>query len=111
MDERDADLFRDILEHGEELAGYLSGVPLTKFRSDRMLQLVTERLLEIVGEAATGLSDDARAAVPYDWRAVRGLRNILAHQYGRVEHDALYATATRELPLLLARVRDALAHE
>ena len=30
-----------------------------------------------------------------------GLRNILAHDYGRIDHDKLYATAVREIPSLI----------
>lgn len=108
MDEGDRDALLDLAEHGEEALGYLAGISRTRFRQDRRLVLVTERLLEIVGEAAARLSDDARAEVPFDWKAVRGLRNVLAHQYGSIDLDALYATATRELPDLVAKVRAAL---
>jgi uncharacterized protein with HEPN domain len=34
-----------------------------------------------------------------------GLRNILAHDYGRIDHDRLYATAVKEMPPLIAQLQ------
>lgn len=106
--ERDRDLLEDLVEHGDEAMQYIRGVTLSEFRADRQLARALERVLEIVGETGSRLSEDARGRIPFDWKAVRGLRNVLAHQYGRVDPDELYRAATRELPDLVARVRAAL---
>ena len=108
MDERDRLLFQDIVEHAEEARRYMAGVSPAKFRADRRLRLTIERLLEIVGEAAGGLSDAARAEVEYDWRAVRGLRNVLTHQYGAVDPDLVHRVVTARLPALIAAIRRSL---
>lgn len=105
MRDRDIGLLEDVVRHGEEALAYLHGVTLEQFVKDRRLQLVTERLLEIIGEAAGGLSDEARKAVDVDWRAVRGLRNVLAHQYGAVDLPRLYRTAVNRLPPLIDAIR------
>lgn len=107
--DRDRDLLGDILAHGEEALGYLAGVTEAAFLADRKLQLAIERLLEIVGEAAGNLSALAREAIPFDWAAVRGLRNILSHQYEGVNLDVVYRVATRRLPQLLELARTALS--
>ena len=104
---RDEALFRDVARHAEEAISFVEGVSATEFRKDRRLQLAIERLLEIVGEAAGGLSEEARERVPFDWRAVRGLRNVIAHQYGIVDHARLYRTARDRLPALVAAIRAA----
>jgi len=31
----------------------------------------------------------------------RSLSNILAHDYGRIDHDKLYATAVKDIPNLI----------
>lgn len=95
----------DILEHGEELLAYLEPASYTEFLNDRRLRLITERLMEIIGEAAGYLSEETREQIPYDWKAVRGLRKILTHQYGSVDPVALHASATRDLPELLEAIR------
>lgn len=103
--ERDKELLQDILEHGQEALDYLAGIGFEDFQNDRRLQLVTERLMEIIGEAAGHLSDEARESIPYDWHAVRGLRNILSHQYGNIDPSVLYAASTNQLPELLERIQ------
>ena len=86
---------------------YLDRVSAADFRKDRRLRLAVERLLEIVGEAAGGLSEEARASVPFDWRAVRGLRNVIVHQYGAIDPDQLHRVVKARLPGLVAAIRNA----
>lgn len=109
MDSRDRGLLEDIMAYGEECDGFLRGVALSRFEKDRRLQLATERLLEIIGEAAGALSDEARSRLDYDWRAVRGLRNLIAHQYGVIDAEAIYNVVRNRLPELLGLVRKTLA--
>jgi uncharacterized protein with HEPN domain len=53
---------------------------------DRLRQLATERLLEIIGESANTLTDEFRAQHPeVPWRDFIGLRIVLAHHYHRVD--------------------------
>jgi uncharacterized protein with HEPN domain len=59
--------------------------------------------MELIGEAARGVSKafrDQHAKMP--WKEMIGLRNILAHEYGRIDHDKLYATAVKDIPPLIA---------
>lgn len=104
-DERDLDLLADILDHAQEAVDALEGVTYPEYLGDRILQLASERLLEIIGEAAGGLSAETREAIDYDWRAVRGVRNILAHQYGHVDPERVYAIAKDRLPELARKIR------
>lgn len=98
----------DIARHGEECLNYLEGVERAEFLRDRRLQLVVERLLQIIGEAANGLSEEAHQRIDYDWRAVRGLRNVLAHRYGAVEPERIWGVVRNRLPDLVAKVRRSL---
>lgn len=69
--------------------------------ADRLAQLAVERLLEIVGESARAMSDDARArytAVP--WSDIIGLRIVLAHHYHRVDPAQVWTIASVEIPKL-----------
>ena len=101
----DAERLEDIREHAQEAMEYLRGVSVAAFRQDRLLRLAIERLLEIIGEGAAGLSDATRARIPYDWRAVRGLRNVIAHQYGSIDPDQLHRVVVNRLPELVAAIQ------
>ena len=54
-----------------------------------------------IGELANGLSEEFRSAhgdIP--WHQVRGMRNIIAHQYGTTDIDRLWNVATTDIPML-----------
>ncbi len=39
------------------------------------------------------------------WRDMIGMRNIIAHEYGRVDPDELWKTADRDMPLLVSNLK------
>ena len=36
-----------------------------------------------------------------EWRSLVGQRNVLAHEYGQIDHRRLYDSASRKIPSLL----------
>ena len=75
---------------------------LAAFLGNLMLLRAIERSVEIIGEAARRVSviyQNAHPEIP--WRAIIGQRNILAHEYGRIDHALLYKTAVEDVPLLI----------
>jgi uncharacterized protein with HEPN domain len=77
--------------------------------SDDMLRFALTRAVEIVGEAASKVSADARAETPtIPWPAVVGMRNRLVHAYFDVDADILWTTATESLPALLQELQSIL---
>lgn len=72
---------------------------------DRIAQLAVERLLEIVGESARAMTDEARAAHPsVPWTDIVGLRTVLAHHYHRVDPAQVWTIAAIEMPKLVAEL-------
>jgi len=70
------------------------------------------RNLEIIGEASRKVGADFRTAYPaIPWREMNDLRNVLIHQYEGADADLVWAIVEREIPLLLAAVRDLLDAE
>jgi uncharacterized protein with HEPN domain len=58
-----------------------------------------------IGEAGKRLSADFRnqhPAVP--WREIAGMRDILAHQYDRVEVDEIWGVIQDDIPQLLSMI-------
>ena len=76
-----------------------------QFQRDRVRMLALERSMELIGEAARCISSNLREKHPQiPWKEMIGLRNILAHEYGRVDHKQLYATAMKDVPALIAEL-------
>jgi uncharacterized protein with HEPN domain len=87
--DRDRSHLQDVVEHARLAMEYLDGIDEARLRKNRKLQLAVERLLEIVGEAAGRVSPAGQARLAVDWRGLRGLRNVLSHQYKFVDHGRL----------------------
>ncbi len=69
------------------------------------MQSAVERQFEILGEAARRISQEFQQAHPeIDWRAVIGLRNIIAHRYEQVEQETLWSIIQTVLPDLLMQL-------
>ena len=71
-------------------------------QAERALQLMAERVVEIIGEALSRLRrhhPDAARAVP-EIDKIIGLRNILAHGYDAVDYEILWDVIENRLGVL-----------
>ncbi|MEL6453317.1 MAG: HepT-like ribonuclease domain-containing protein [Cyanobacteria bacterium J06623_5] len=58
--------------------------------------------LIIIGEATKRLSSDFRQEHPYiDWKCASGMRDILTHQYDKIDFDILWNVVSHEIPALV----------
>ncbi len=72
----------DILDAIGQIRVYTEGVDETAFKKDRKTQDAVIRNLEIIGEAARSLPQPVQESTPdVEWRKIKGLRNILIHEY------------------------------
>jgi uncharacterized protein with HEPN domain len=79
------------------------------YRQDRKLRLATERLLEIIGQAAKEISEGFRTRYPdVPWAKIIGLRNVLAHEYGEVKDEKVYLVTAKDIPALAGRLKQIL---
>lgn len=94
-----AQYLSDIDQAMTDVRDFASGRDLEDYRQDRQLRYAIERVLEIVGEATANLSDEVKEQDPsIPWREMRGLRNIVAHVYHRVDPVRVWTVVTRDLP-------------
>ncbi|MGN7292008.1 HepT-like ribonuclease domain-containing protein [Rhizobium sp. SAFR-030] len=73
------------------------------FQQDMMLRLAVERAIEIVSEASRHLPTDLLARereIP--WNSIRGMGNVLRHEYHRVASEVILDVITGDLPPLKA---------
>jgi uncharacterized protein with HEPN domain len=94
---------RDILESARLIAAYVDGVTESAFRSDSEKQDAVVRRIEVIGEATTHLSEETRTAIPeLPFRKMRGMRNVVAHDYARLDVGIVWEVATIHLPEVCA---------
>jgi len=101
--DRDAANFHDMLEVAREARELVAEIQADAFLHDRVRRRALERMLELIGEAARRITPACLAEHPeIQWRRIIGQRNILAHEYGRIDPRLLYQTARQDMPSLIA---------
>jgi uncharacterized protein with HEPN domain len=99
----------DIDEAMADARSFAEGHDLEDYLEDRLLRYGIERALEIVGEATSNLSEEVKARDPsLPWSEMRGLRNIVAHAYHRVDPARVWQVVTRDLPLTHKKIQNLL---
>lgn len=108
-EERDAALLLDMLNAARGIVVFTAGKHFSQYESDRMLQLAVERSVEIIGEAAKGVSSSLKTSHPeINWRGMVTQRHVLAHDYGKIIHSRLWEIATVHVPLLIRQIESLL---
>ena len=99
LDERSIQALRDIVGFAAELDEYVVAHGEEHLHADRPTQLVAEALLHRVGEAVSRLSGELTDAHPeVARRQMKGMRNVVAHQYGFIDYRIVWRALTDDLP-------------
>jgi uncharacterized protein with HEPN domain len=77
----------------------VDGVAVADFFADTEKQDAVIRRIEVIGEATAHLSEATRAELAnLPFRKMRGMRNIVAHDYGNVDVSLVWQAATQAIP-------------
>jgi uncharacterized protein with HEPN domain len=89
---------QDIAEAIDRILVYTASHSLESFRADRMTIDAVVRNLEVIGEAARHVDAETAARLPdVPWQDMRGLRNLLIHEYFGVSTSIVWETISRDL--------------
>lgn len=95
-----------MIEAADNAIAFVAGITRAELEQDRKTMFAVIRCVEIIGEAASRISDATRASAPdIPWNAIVGMRNRLVHAYFDVDADVLWNTVTVELPALRQRLQ------
>ena len=76
-----------------------------EFLTSRLIQDGVVRNLEVIGEATKNLSTELREANPaIPWRQIAGMRDVLIHDYLKVNLSRVWLTVSTDLPDLRTTV-------
>jgi len=105
MFEDDSVRIRHILDAAREAVAFAKERIRADLDTDRKLNLSLVRLLEIIGEAVRGISQEFRDSHPdLPWKIMIGMRDRLIHAYFDVNLDVVWQTVTEDLPPLIAQL-------
>jgi len=79
---------------------------------DRQLVWALVKAVEIVGEAASQLSEEAKTELStIPWRKIIGMRHRLVHAYFDINLDILWQTIVEGLPPIIAELERAIPED
>ena len=100
---------QDMIEFSEKVLSYTDGMDQDAFVADGRTYDATLRNLELIGEAATHIPNEVRAAHPeIQWRRIIGTRNRVAHGYLGLDDDVIWDIIRTDIPKLLPALRNLL---
>jgi uncharacterized protein with HEPN domain len=103
---------RDILEAARLIASYIQDTTESDFRTNTEKQDAVIRRIEIIGEATAHLTEATRQAIrELPFRKMRGMRNIVAHDYANVDLQIVWEVATVHVPEICAVLEKFFAHQ
>lgn len=103
------ELLNEILRCARDVVDYAAGSDFHVFlripAEDGKTYRAIKNALAELGEAIKGLPTEIKDRRPsIDWRGLSGLRDIVAHQYHRIEMEMLWPVVKEEFPALIEAV-------
>jgi uncharacterized protein with HEPN domain len=90
----------DILQRIDRIERY-SAYGEEVFLQEELLQDAVIRNFEVIGEAVKRLPDDLKTQQPHvEWHGFAGFRDVLIHQYDKVDMTQVWMTIQEDLPAL-----------
>jgi uncharacterized protein with HEPN domain len=100
------ELLRDVLREAEFLAAESGRITSDDFLGNEVLKRAFVRSIEVIGEAAKKVPEDARAECgEIEWKKMTGMRDRLIHDYGGVDYLIVWDVAAHKAPTLANQLR------
>ncbi len=94
-----------------KIESFVGSMDLPAFTQSELVRSAVERQLLIVAEAARRLGADAESLFPGpNWRMIRGLGNVLRHEYDHVSIPRIWHVVQQDIPELKAFVAQTLTN-
>jgi uncharacterized protein with HEPN domain len=96
----DKERIEDIKEAIKNIEEY-SLIERDDLDNDRLIQVWMVHHIQLIGEAASGISNDLKAKNPdIPWRKIIEMRNFLVHEYFGIDLNEVWRTIKQDIPEL-----------
>jgi uncharacterized protein with HEPN domain len=103
---------RHMLDAAREAVTFAAGKTSQDLKFDRVLSLALVKCIEIIGEAATKVTNETRSANPQiPWTDIVGMRHRLIHVYFDVDLERVCDTVAIDLPPLIESLEEMIEAE
>ena len=96
----------DVLEAIERVEHITRGKTFADFEGSWELRWLVQRAIEIISEASRAIPDELKSTRPeIPWPRVRGIGNVLRHDYAAISDPIIWNVVIDELPPLKAAIK------
>ena len=103
MNSRDVIVLKKIIQYSDEISKTISRCNLTQqtFAEDFVARNAIAMCILQIGELVNKLTDEFKTVNNKMPRhEIKAMRNVAAHNYGEIDIDILWETATEDIPML-----------
>lgn len=88
----------DILDCIGAIQSFTKGMSYEEFANNRLVLDAVVRNIEIIGEASKKIPEDVLLKYPQiPWRNIKGMRDVIAHDYVGVSKEAVWGVVANRL--------------
>ena len=99
---REQQRLREIVEYINKAEAIVGTYTLAELDANEVTVLAIERVLQIITEAAIKIGETRMTEIAPNipFAKIRGMGNILRHEYDGIDRETIYRTVKDDLPLL-----------
>ncbi len=99
----------DILLCAHNIRDFTTGMSLHGFLDDPRTSHAVAFEFTTMGEAARAMPTDVQKRYPHlPWEKMQAIRNVLVHEYFRIDEEILWRASQEEIPPLIAVLEEIL---
>ena len=94
-----------ILDAIEDIENFTKQITYSQFIEDYKLRLALVKLFEIIGEASSNITEETENEFSeIEWSILKGIRNILVHEYFGIDYDIIWDSIKTNIPDLKSKI-------
>ncbi|MEI7982541.1 MAG: HepT-like ribonuclease domain-containing protein [Bacteroidota bacterium] len=98
-----------ILDSIDSITDFTQNISYQQYIEDFKLRLALIKLLEIIGEAANGITEETQGRFSeVEWSILKSVRNVLVHEYFGIDYDIIWNTIKDRIPELKQKISNVL---
>ena len=103
---------RHIIENIQRVDSFVQGMSCERFCADERTVFAVVTCFSIIGEAARLVPKTIKDAYPeVPWSQMTRMRNVLVHEYDRIDLGMVWSTITDDLPGLTKKLQRVLEED
>lgn len=103
MKNEDIQIIKKMIKYCSDIGALMErfNTDFERYKMDISFQYSCNMCIIQIGELANRLSDETKESCPnIPWRAIRGMRNLHAHDYENVDMEIVWNTLQEDVPIL-----------